>query len=233
METPKGILQNQVNNFKKWWSANYTKEQIEDLNTDDPGYPDWAEIEKYFKELLKNNLIKELNTEDQINLLLLIARNWDLGRMIGWLSEKNPLSNLGNLDERDFIMLAKTLITVKDQEFNDAKSQFASSFKKFKKLTPEIEEILLDYFKDNHDYTKLTSLEALGKLGYSELMNLIENSWDYVDEEQFKICCLETIDTYVKDKDLLYVYLNLAEKIEGKYLQKTVQRIRNKENFSL
>ena len=151
MDTPKLMLQTQVDNFKNWWNENYTLSEIKELGTDDPGYPDWGIIEDYFEELLKNNLIKELDKEDQINLLWLIARNWDIGRMIGWLSEKKPLSNLGDLTEENFIMLSKTLIKLDNTEFDDAKSQFASSFKKFKELTPEIEIILLAYFNDNHE----------------------------------------------------------------------------------
>lgn len=231
MDTPKVVLENQVSSFKKWWSENYTIEEIKELRTDDPGYPDWDEIENYFEELLKNNLIKGLDEEDQINLLWLIARNWDIGRMIGWLYENNPLSNLGNLSERDFIMLAKTLVKLDNPEFNDVKSQFASSFKKLKKLTPEIEKILLDYFNDINEYTKRNSLYSLGKLGYPNLMNLIENSWELIDEEYYKIGCLKMIDTYVNNKEIMNKYLNFAEKIEGEYLKKTVEEFRKNKNY--
>ena len=231
MDTPKLMLQTQVDNFKKWWNENYTLSEIKELRTDDPGYPDWDIIENYFEELLKNNLIIGLDKEDQINLLWLIARNWDIGRMIGWLYEKNPLSNLGNLTEEDFIMLSKTLIKLDNPEFNDAKSQFASSFKKFKTLTPEIEIILLAYFNDNDEYTKRTSLYSLGKLGYSDLMNLITNSWEYINEEHYKIGCLQVIDTYVKDIRIMKKYLDYADYVEGEYLKKFVEDLRKNQNY--
>jgi hypothetical protein len=231
MNTPKLILQNQVDNFKKWWNENYTPKEIKELRTDDPGYPDWYIIENYFAELLKNDLIKKLDKEEQINLLWLIARNWDIGRMIGWLYEKNPLSNLGNLTEEDFIMLSKTLVELDNPEFKDAKSQFASSFKKLKTLTPEIEKILLDYFNDNDEYTKRTSLYSLGKLGYSDLMILIQNSWEHINEEHYKIGCLQIINTYVKDKEIMKKYINYSDKIEGEYLKKFVDELRKNKNY--
>jgi hypothetical protein len=226
METPKQILQKQVIDFKNWWTDNYSQHEIDELRTDDPGYPEWNDIENYFEYLLKNDLIKTLDKEDQINLLWLIARNWDIGRMIGWLYERNPLSNLGVLDEVDFLSLAKTLIKQSNPQFNDAKSQFASSFKKLKVLKPEIEELLLDYFNDKDEYTKRISLYSLAKLGYSDLMNLIENSWNEIDEEHYKIGCLQLIDTYIKDKNIMRKYLTSAETIEGEYLKKCVEELK-------
>ena len=142
MKTIKVTLQNQVNNFKKWWRECYSQEEIDALRTDDPGYPDWDTIHDFYEKLLKEDLIKNLDKEDQTNLLWLIARNWDIGCMIAWLSENYPLSHCGNLKVDDFMMLAETLTEIDNPEFNDAKSQFVITFKKFNSLTPEIERIL-------------------------------------------------------------------------------------------
>lgn len=222
----KTVLQNQVTEFRKWWQENYTPEEIHDQRTDDQGYPGWDEIEDFFEELLSKDLIRSLDKEDQTNLLWLIARNWDIGRMIGWLYEANPLSNLGDLKEEDFIMLAATLIEIENPEFDDAKSQFASSFKKIKQLTPAIETILLKYFNDKREYTKRTSLYSLAKLGYPGLLDLIESSWDEVDDEFYKRGCLQVLDTYVKDNGAMKKYLSLSESVEGDYLKAFCKKLK-------
>lgn len=226
MENPKVILKKQVTDFKNWWTDNYSQQEIDELRTADIGYPEWGYIETYYEYLLKNDLIKTLDEEDQINLLWLIARNWDNGRMIGWLHRNDQLSNLGVLTEEDFMLLAKILIKQNNPEFNDAKLQFASSLIKFKILTLEIESLLLEYFKDKDESIKRFSLYTLAALGYNDLINLIEKSWNEIDGEYYKIGCLIIIDTFIKDKVLMKKYLNLAETIEGKYLKECVEELR-------
>lgn len=93
MMTTKNKLRQLVSDFRQWLADNYTSDEIDELRTDDAGYPKWEEITTYFSELIDKKLLRNLDKEDQINLLYLIGRNWDIGNMIAWLSKGTKLSN--------------------------------------------------------------------------------------------------------------------------------------------
>lgn len=225
MTDHKTILKNFVSSFKEWLSANYSLQEIHDLQINDASYPEWRSIEDYFSALLAAKQINQLDDEDLARLLYLIARHWDIGRMIAWLSGAPTLSNLGDLSADDFIILASAVSKLNGTEYNDAKSQFAACFeKKFDTLTPEIEEILLDLYHSNEEYTKRLSLLALAKLGYPAIRVLLKQSWETVDEQYHKIGCLQAIEEYVKDPILLNEYLVLAATETGDELKKYVIR---------
>ena len=225
MTDHKTILKDFVSSFKKWLSANYSSQEILDLQINDASYPEWKSIEDYFSALLAAKQINQLDDEDMAHLLYLIARHWDIGRMIAWLSRAPVLSNLGDLSADDFIILARAVSKLYEPEYDDAKSQFAACFeKKFDTLTPEIETILLDLYHSNEEYTKRLSLLALAKLGYPAIRVLLKQSWETVDEEYHKIGCLQAIEEYVKDPILLNEYLVLAATETGDELKKYVSR---------
>jgi hypothetical protein len=221
-------LQDLVSNFRKWLSENYSQQNIEELLFDDAGYPDWDEIEDFYSELLEKDLIKNLDEEDQENLLYLISRNWDCGRMIAWLSTGEQLSNLGHLKRNDFINLSKTLSKIDKVEFDGAKSQFVSSFKKFWSLNKEIEEILLVFYNEKEEYTKRLALMTLGKLGYSDIRKLIKISWETIDDEHHKMGCLYIIYEILGDEELLTHYLSLSQNEQGENLKNYISEIRPK-----
>lgn len=231
MKSTKTILKEQVKAFRNWWAENYTLEAIKELLTDDPGYPNWLEIEIFFGKLIENKEFVDLDEEDQINLLWLIARNWDLGNMIAWLTKGSQLSLMGKMQKTDFVMLSKTLLKLNHPEFNDAKSQIVFSFQKFEKLTPEIETILLKFYEDEDEYTKRLSLMTLGKLGYHDIKNLINQSWRIIDDEHYKIGCLWVINENIKDNELMKNYLSLADKEKGEYLKEYVIQLRLNKNY--
>lgn len=229
MTDHKTILKNFVSSFKKWLSANYSPQEIHDLEFNDASYPEWRSIEDYFSALLAAKQIDQLDDEDLAHLLYLIARHWDIGRMIAWLSRAPALSNLGDLSAGDFIILARAVSKLHETEYNDAKSQFAACFeKKFDTLTPEIEDILLDLYHSNDEYTKRISLLALAKLGYPAIRLLLKQSWETVDEQYHKIGCLQAIDEYIKDPILLNEYLALAATETGDELKKYAIWINNR-----
>ncbi|MGN7722382.1 hypothetical protein [Chitinophaga sp. 22620] len=231
MPDHKTILKNFVSSFKEWLSANYSPQEIHDLQINDASYPEWKPIEDYFSALLAARQIDQLDDEDLENLLYLIARHWDIGRMIAWLSRAPALSNLGDLSPGDFMILAKAVTKLNGPEYNDAKSQFAACFeKKFDALTPETEDILLNLYHSGDEYTKRLSLLALAKLGYPAIRALLEQSWKTVDEQYHKIGCLQAIDEYVKDPVLLNQYLALAATEPGDELKKYVNWL-NKKKF--
>ncbi|MFX1706213.1 hypothetical protein PV783_19755 [Chitinophaga sp. CC14] len=229
MTDHKTILKNFVTSFKKWLLENYSPQEIHDLQIDDASYPEWKPIEAYFSTLLAAKQINQLDDEDLAHLLYLIARHWDIGRMIAWLSHAPALSNIGDLSAGDFMILARAVSKLSQAEYNDAKYQFAACFeKKFDTLTPEIEHILLDLYHSNDEYTRRISLLALAKLGYPDIRVLLKQSWETVEEQYHKIGCLQAIDEYVKDPALLDEYLILAEAETGDELKKYVVRLSNK-----
>src|SRR5690606_9168471 len=172
--TSKVKLKELVGDFRKWLSDNYSDEEIKDDRVNSANYENWNHIEDYFALLLKEDKLKNLDEEDRKNLLYLIGRNWDIGRMLAWLSPNAPLSWCGDLQQSDFISLAKTVKDLHEPEFQDAKSQIIVSFQKFPQLTDEIKNILLDMYESGDEYTKRTSMQTLGKLGYSDIRALVE-----------------------------------------------------------
>lgn len=225
-------LEDLVSNFRKWLSENYSQQNIEELLFDDAGYPDWYEIEDFYSELLEKELIKNLDKEDEENLLYLISRNWDRGRMIAWLSTSTQLSNIGHLKENDFINLSKTLSKISKVEFDDAKSQFVSSFKKISFLTKEIEEILLVFYNEKDEYIKRLSLITLGILGYSDIKKIIKISWETIDDQYHKMGCLYVIHEVLDNEELLTHYLSLSKNEQGENLKNYISEITKQRNFS-
>jgi hypothetical protein len=227
MTSTKAELQHLVADFRHWLSENYSIDEIEECMTDDPSYPKWEEIHTCFSWLIENQMLSNLDQEDQTNLLYLIARNWDIGNMIAWLSSTKQLSNCGELEQNDFVMLAKTLSALSHPEFNDAKSQIVSAFKKLEELTPEIEELLLMFYDDQHEYTKRQALISLGKLGYRDIRPLLKQSWETVNDEHHKMGCLYVVAEFIQDDQLLKNYLRLAENQEGEYLKRYSNKFRS------
>ncbi|WP_436486669.1 hypothetical protein [Chitinophaga sp. ARDCPP14] len=218
-----------VNSFKEWLSANYSLQEIQDLQVNDASYPEWQPIEDYFSALLAAGQINQLDEEDLAHLLYLIARHWDIGRMIAWLSRAPVLSNLGDLSVEDFMILARAVSKLSGTEYDDAKYQFAACFeKKFDTLTPGIAHILLNLYHSNDEYTKRLSLLALAKLKYPDIRTILKQSWDTVDEQYHKIGCLQAIDEYIKDPVLLNEYLALAAGETGDELEKYVSWLKSK-----
>jgi hypothetical protein len=228
MTTIKDKLLYFVTDFRQWWADNYTLEEIEKLWTDDVSYPKWDEITLFFSELLDKKLLTNLDREDQTNLLYLIGRDWDIGNMIAWLGKGTELSYCGELQKSDFLILAQTLTELEKPEFDDAKSQIISSFKKFEEITTEIEEILLKFYHEKNEYTKRQSLCTLGKFGYYDIRQLVKQSWETVDDEHHKMGCLYVIYENIKDEKLLRHYLELADEHQGQYLKSYADELRKK-----
>jgi hypothetical protein len=215
-----------VAKFKFWLAVHYSPQEIEQLRTDDAGYPAWAEIDNYFAFLLAHDRVASLLRAEQVDLLYLIARNWDIGTMIAWLSPQvGSLSNDGTLKPDDFLQLATTLTTISHMEYRDAKVQFAVASRKFSSLSPRLQQVLLAFFDDSDEYVKTSALASLGKLGYLGLPALLAQAWEVVEDEHSKIAILSVIEQYSEDKDLLLHYLALAATSPGTYLAESVAAI--------
>jgi len=179
--SPSPTLASLVAKFKHWLAGHASQQETEQLCTDDAGYPGWAEIDKYFAFLLAHGSIASLSYAEQLDLLYLIARNWDIGTMIAWLSpHESNLSNDGFLKPDDFLCLATTLTTLPQAEFRDAKYQFAVAGRKFGVLSLPLQQVLLDFFNDPDEYVKTSALASLGKLGYPALPVLLRQAWEVV-----------------------------------------------------
>lgn len=226
--TSKVKLKELVQDFRKWLSDNFSDEEIKDDRVNSTNYENWKQIEDYFAILLKEDKLKSLDEEDRENLLYLIGRNWDIGRMLAWLSPNAPLSYCGELKQSDFITLTKTVKNLHEPEFQDAKSQIIVSFQKFPQLTDEIKNILLDMYESGDEYTKRTSMQTLGKLGYSDIRALVERSWREQEDEHHRIMCLQVIKDFVRDVELLNKYLQIAELDSRPYISHYVQELKKK-----
>lgn len=227
--TSKLKLKELVSDFKKWLSDNYSDEEIKDDRVNSTNYENWKQIEDYFALLLKEDKLKDLEEDDRINLLYLIGRNWDIGRMLAWLSPNAPLSHCGELKQSDFILLAKTIKDFHEAEFQDAKSQIIVSFQKFPQLTDEIKNILLDIYETGDEYSKRMSMQTLRKLGYSDIRALVGRSWTEQDDEHHKMMCLGIINEFIKDTELLNKYLKMAELDDRSYITNYVQELKRKQ----
>ena len=165
------MLSTLVAEYKEWLAATYSPRDIEALFVDEAGYPAWGKIETYFAHLLAEGQLASLSYDDQVNLLYLIARNWDIGSLIGWLSATpgNPLSNRGHLAPADFLRLATTVATLTHPAFTDAKYQFAAAGRNFSVLTEGLETVLLAFCQDPDAYTRTQAQLSLRALGYAGL----------------------------------------------------------------
>lgn len=215
-----------VTKFRNWLAENYSAQEIDQLNIDDAGYPYWDEVGDYATALLAADGVATLSDAEQTDLLYLIARNWDLGWLIAWLSPGERLSNVGVLKQADFLRLAAKVTTLTHAEFNDGKFQFAVSCKKFSTLTPELERVLLALYHDAHQYTKTCALASLAKLHYPAIRELVWQCWEQVPDEHAQIACLVVLNEHVKDDALLASYLALASVLSGDNLAELVAELK-------
>lgn len=163
------FLRELVVKYKAWLATTYLPQDIEELLIDAAGYPAWTEIETHVAQLLAEQQLAVLSPDDQVNLLYLIARNWDLGSLINWLSPApgRLLSNVGELAAADFLQLAAVAATLTHPAFTDAKYQFAAACRNFHSLTEELETVLHTFCQDPDAYTRAQAQQSLKALGYA------------------------------------------------------------------
>jgi len=212
--------------FRQWLATLYTPEEIAALLTDDAGYPGWQEIDAAFDALLTTNRLPSLSHDEAVALLYLIARNWDLGTMIAWLSPGLALSNDGPLRPTDFFRLGHLLVSLAAPEFRDAKLQFAAASKKLGTLTPDARQLLEALFAESDEGVKIYALTSLATLGAPDLHWFVEQTWSSVTDEHSLLACLQVAVDYLRDRDLVLRYLERASQVPGRYLQEYVTAVR-------
>lgn len=220
-----------VTEYRQWLKANFSIKEIDQNLTDESAYPQWQDIESFFKELIEAKKLDLLDEEDLNNLLYLIARNEENGRLIAWFSNAEQLSNIVNLENADFLKLAQIASRCTHNDYTAAKYQFAAAFRKFHHLTVEIEAILLRFFDDSDEYTRRQSLISLAKFKYPQIQELLKRSWEQEEDEHHKMACLFAIDEYLKDANLMRYYLALAEKEKGQYLTAFIRQLKENPDY--
>lgn len=213
-----------VEQFETWRKENHSPEQYAKGYTDDPSYPLWDAIASDLEALFKRGALEDLSIEEKEGIIYLIARNWDIGNILNWLtiSDVEPISYLA-CSESDFLHLCSFALKSKEE---DAKCQFVKVLPFLKSIPKtEITPLLLDFYHNGGTYTKRMSLFALQAVKYPELEALVKASWASQTDEFYKIACLNILHA-LKSKDLK-AYVKEAEGYQDwDFLQENVQRIR-------
>lgn len=223
MNTPSIILQH-VKKFETWRKENHSPEQYEKGYTDDPAYPAWDIIDRDLEELFRNEEIEQLSIEEKEGMIYLIARNWDIGNIINWLtiSPVEPISYLG-CTEADFLHLCKMVLDSKEE---DAKCQFVKVLPYLNTISKaEMSEYLLDFYHNGGLYTRRMCLFALEQVRYSDLEALVYASWEDKSDEFYKIACLNILHT-LKSKHLKACLQEAETYKDWDFLQENIQRIK-------
>lgn len=183
-------LRSHVEDFQKWVRETFSQSAIAEGQVDDPGYPEWKAIAKDVAVLFSQYDVRDLTKAGVDDLLFLTGRNWDLGWIINWLTrDTKNLSNIGALSEAEFYFLCQHALTVEDE---DAQSQFPANFTKFDSLTPQRQELLLQFSRSKYAYTRRQALEALMQLKYPHMEELIAAAWE-TEDEWVRIDCLRML----------------------------------------
>lgn len=223
MTTTSKIKQH-VEQFEAWRKENHSPEQYAKGYTDDPSYPFWNVIDADLETLFKSGTLSDLPREEKEGIIYLIARNWDIGNIINWLtiSGAEPISYL-SCTEPDFLHLCSMALDSKEE---DAKCQFVKVLPFLKTISKtEIRQLLLDFYQSGATYTKRMSLFALQAVKYPELEQLVQDSWANEADEFYKIACLNILHT-LKSKHLKS-YLKEAEGYKDwSFLQENIDRIK-------
>jgi hypothetical protein len=224
MKTTSNIQQH-VEQFETWRKENHSPEQYAKGYTDDPGYPFWNAIESDLEALFKSGTLEKLSIEEKEGIIYLIARNWDIGNIINWLtiSGVEPISYL-SCTEADFLHLCPIALNYKEE---DAKCQFVKVLPFLTTISKvEIRVLLLDFYHNGGTYTKRMALFALQAVKYPELEELVEGSWADEADEFYKIACLNILHA-LKSKSLK-AYVKEAEGYKDwDFLQENVVRIKD------
>lgn len=178
------LLSDHVDEFKKWIAENFTPDQITEGHFDDAGYPKWDKIEDLLEQIFKEIEFNNVNSTHIDKIIYMIARNWDLGSILNWLTKDNNLSQLG-MTEEQFLIIAKLGIS---SEW-DARYQIASLLSRVSPINKEKAiDLALKYYNDESEFVRRKALVSLYKLNYFNIYKLIEKSWLNNEEYERMVC---------------------------------------------
>ena len=126
------------------------------------------------------------------NILFLISRSDEGGRIIAWLYPSSPrLSNIADITTSNFICLCNHALKSKG-DYCDY--QLASCFRKFNSLTADHEKILIGFFNKSYIYTKRVALIGLAEHKAPNLEQYITQLWDLRNQDEWAgLTCLEAL----------------------------------------
>lgn len=207
--------------YLEWARATFSEEQVRALDFDEAGYPRWASVEAEFAAAAHARRLQQLEPDDLRALLYLIARSWDVGRILAWLSTRGPLSAIAELSDEDALFLAEASLRLDGPELDDAHYQLAVLMPRIASDPGRVQALLLSFYERPHEYTKRCALLALARIGYPHLGELARRSWQIVDEHH-RIAVLEVLakqpEPSAADAALLDELLEEARHLPGEYL---------------
>lgn len=207
----------------KWLHESYGETYGDFYGEYDIGYEHWDQIEKTLKKAFEDENFESFTESCLDNILFLISRSNEGGRIIAWLSSKtnSPLSNISNLTVENFILLCNHALKSPD-DYCDY--QLANCFNKFDNLSDDQEKILIGFFNKKDIYTKRVSLTALAKHRASNLETYIVELWDTKDEWA-GLDCLEALAISKCNDELFQKYKSELAGSPDEYIRDNAKRI--------
>ncbi len=203
--------------FERWARETFSVERVRSGEYDEAGYPGWPSVEDPFARHVATGSLTALADADLRGLLFLIARSWDLGRIIAWLSDGTRFSNVAELSEHDTLFLAEASLAFTGSELDGARQQLATVLGRVQVARDRATSVLERLYESNDEYTSRMALLSLASLGYPHIVLLLRRSWDAGGEHQ-RIACLEVVARRIHDDSLLAELLRLAEDLPGVHL---------------
>lgn len=203
--------------YGAWASAEFGAAALQGLDFDELAFPHFAEVEREFAAAVEAGTIRTAAASELEALLYLIARSWDAGRLIAWISTGPQLSNVADLSADDALVLATAALTAPGKAFDDARTQFATILPRVSITNPKVSELLLGYFNADDMYTRRIALTSLAKIKHPKTRECLRRLWTEGDEWA-RITCLSTIEEHLEDDALLDNYLALAKALPGEHL---------------
>lgn len=205
------------NKYEAWAHAEFGAESVEKLDFNELLFPAFADVERAFADAVAANKIHALDENELQALLYLVARSWDAGRMIAWLSKGPQLSNVANLSGADSLVLAEAALRATGAVYNDARTQLATILPRVSLTDPKVWALLERFFECNDMYTKRIALTSLATLKHPKTREYLHRLWTDGDEWA-RITCLAVIEEHIEDDGLLDNYLALANVLPGDHL---------------
>ncbi|GMX65510.1 hypothetical protein Elgi_47810 [Paenibacillus elgii] len=204
-------LKIEVSNFLNW-----SKSFEHDENEWERGYPHWFRVYALIGKLLSSYKFIELTPEVKENIFYLLAKDNEVEEIAALLSEYPDY----------IISLAKEGLDYHDYE---ARWQLAHYIWKYGQTYPEVEEILIRYYKDRDEYVSRRALLAIGnmKSGHAEQFAL--ESWNTGLEYQ-RIAALHVLDEINSTK--IDDILNEGEKGRYETIRSNVKTIKERRQIS-
>lgn len=205
--------------FERWARDNFSVAQVQGGDYDEAGYPGWQPVEDLFARHVATGSARILSEEDLRGLLFLIARAWDVGRIIAWLSTSARFSNIADLSEHDTLFLAEASLRFTGSEYDGARQQLAKVLDRVQTGRDAAISVLERLYESDDEYTKRMALLSLGSLDYPHIVVLLRRSWEMPDEYQ-RMACLGVLASRVHDDSLLDEFLHAAAGLPGPHLAK-------------